>query len=481
MIRKRKSRLSQLKEIAVIAIPVAFQNLLSTTGSMVDTMMLATLGELTVSAVSMCAQFSTLFLNCYWGFVAGGTLFVTQYWGAGDEKGIRRSYGISLCMIVSIGMIFGILSVGFPRLVMGIYTNNPDVRAVGISYLCIVGWMFPIQSMTVAMSMLLRATEHPRIPLVGGILSVLTNCLCNYILIFGHFGAPVLGFRGAALGTLAASCMNLAVLVVFVVIRSIPYALEFHRCFSWDRSFASEYFRRSSMMLINECGMGFGNTMINAVLGRQSAVAIAAIAIYRTMESMIWAFFTGFSTAGSIIIGKEVGAGNHETAQEKTRFIVYLTSTFVFFNCCCVIALHVPLFTLLGLSGESFAICRNLCLAYCIIGPIRLGNWQHIDCFRSGGDPLFCTVVDVSSLYMLVIPSVYIAHFVFRAPFYVIFLLAYWDEPVRYCLMQRHLYSRKWIKPVTDKGLATIDTFREKYHVTPGYPFLDAVKRKMER
>ena len=252
MIKQRKNRQAQLKEIAVIAIPVAFQNLLSTTGSMVDTMMLATLGELTVSAVSMCAQFSTLFLNCYWGFVAGGTLFVTQYWGAGDEKGIRRAYGLSLCMILSIGMIFGILSLGFPQLVMGIYTNNPDVRAIGISYLRIVGWMFPIQSVTVAMSMLLRATEHPRIPLIGGILLVLTNCLCNYILIFGHFGAPVLGARGAALGTLAASCMNLGTLVAFVLIQRIPYALELHRCFSWNRSFVSEYFKRSSMMLIRQ-------------------------------------------------------------------------------------------------------------------------------------------------------------------------------------------------------------------------------------
>ena len=80
-----------LKHIAIIAIPVALQNLLTTTGSMVDTMMLASLGEQTVGAVGLCAQFSSLMFAGYWGFVGGGMMFFSQYWGARDEDGITRS------------------------------------------------------------------------------------------------------------------------------------------------------------------------------------------------------------------------------------------------------------------------------------------------------------------------------------------------------------------------------------------------------
>ena len=78
--------------IAAIAIPVALQNFLTTTGSMIDTMMLASLGEKNVGAVGLCAQFSSLMFSCYWGFVGGGMLFFVQFWGAGDKDGIRRSY-----------------------------------------------------------------------------------------------------------------------------------------------------------------------------------------------------------------------------------------------------------------------------------------------------------------------------------------------------------------------------------------------------
>ena len=57
-----------LKHIAIIAIPVALQNLLTTTGSMVDTIMLASIGEKAVGAVGLCAQFSSLMFSGYWGF-----------------------------------------------------------------------------------------------------------------------------------------------------------------------------------------------------------------------------------------------------------------------------------------------------------------------------------------------------------------------------------------------------------------------------
>ncbi len=466
-----------IREIAVIAIPVALQNLLTTTGSMVDTMMLATLGETTVGAVGLCAQFSSLFFSCYWGFVGGGTLFVSQYWGAKNDEGIRRSYGITMCLVLAVGIIFNILAAGFPQAVMGIYTDKPEIREIGIAYLRIVGYAFPLQSITVVMSMLLRSTERVNIPLIGGIASVFSNCFFNFVFIFGKFGAPAMGAPGAALGTVVASSINLLVLLVFVIVQKVPYALELHRCFNWDKKFVSTYFSRCFPILCNEGAMGISTTLINIVLGRQSEAAIAAIAIYRTIEGMVIAFFGGFSSAASILVGKDVGAGKHEDAQEKSVRVVYMTSSIIFVVCACVIIFHTPLFTALGLSGESFEICTVLCLIYCVVAVIRMGNWQHNDCFRAGGDSTFGTVMEITFMYLMVIPCVYISHFVFHAPFYLVFAFVYCDEPIRYIIMQRHLYSRKWIQPVSDKGLETIAAFREKYHVKMGYPVIDRLKK----
>ena len=104
-----------LKHIAIIAVPVALQNLLTTTGSMVDTIMLASIGEKAVGAVGLCAQFSSLMFAGYWGFVGGGMLFFSQYWGARDHDGITRSYGMTLLFMMTVGVLFACLAIFAPN------------------------------------------------------------------------------------------------------------------------------------------------------------------------------------------------------------------------------------------------------------------------------------------------------------------------------------------------------------------------------
>ena len=126
-----------LRNLAVIAIPVALQNLLTTTSSMVDTMMIAPLGETSVGAVGLCAQFSSLMFSGYWGFVGGGMLFFSQYWGAKDEDGIDRSFGLTLVCMLASTSIFTCLALLAPELVMSIYTDKTAIQAIGVEYLSI--------------------------------------------------------------------------------------------------------------------------------------------------------------------------------------------------------------------------------------------------------------------------------------------------------------------------------------------------------
>ena len=133
-----------LKNVAVIAVPVALQNLLTTTGSMVDTMMIASLGQTQVGAVGLCAQFSSLMFSCYWGFVGGGMLFIAQYFGAGDDDGINRSYGLTLSFMMTVSVIFAVLALCFPEIVMRLYTDKPAIQQVGQEYLRIAGFSYPL-------------------------------------------------------------------------------------------------------------------------------------------------------------------------------------------------------------------------------------------------------------------------------------------------------------------------------------------------
>ena len=451
--------------IAAIALPVALQNLLTTTGSMVDTMMIASLGEKSVGAVGLCAQFSSLMFSGYWGFVGGGMLFFAQYWGAGNHDGIRKSYGMTLAFMMISGLICGGMAILAPERVMGLYTDSVEIRRIGVQYLRIVGISYPLQVIASAMAALLRSVERVKIPLIGGIAGVVTNCVCNYILIFGKLGLPAMGVRGAAMGTVISSLVNIGVMAAFIRARDIPYVLEFREHFKWNLPLLKEYLIKCFPILMNELLIGVGNMMINVVLGHQADEAIAATAVLRTLEGLVIGFFGGFSSAASVLVGKEVGAGNHEEAFSRAWRLIYLCSGMIAIVGMVLLAVRSPLLHAMGMSGESYRIASGMLIIYCLVALIRMSNWCMNDTYRAAGDSAFGSIMEITFMFLMVQPVIHIANDVFHAPFLLVFALCYVDEPIRYVIMQIHMYSKKWIKPVSEEGKATIQAFRDKYHV----------------
>ena len=441
-----------LKKVAVIAVPVALQNLMTTTGSMVDTMMISSLGNAEVGAVGLCAQFSSLMFSAYWGFVGGGMLFFSQFWGSGDDDGINHSYGLTLLCMMTVAFVFAVLAVLFPEAIMRLYTDKPSIQQIGVEYLRIVGFAYPLMVFSMAMAALLRCTERVKIPLYGSMAAVIVNVALNWILIFGHLGFPRMGVRGAALATVIAQGVSVAVVMLLAKRNGHPYLLAFRRHFHFPRSLMKSYFRKCYPIILNEVLIGVGNMIINIVLGRQPEEAIASIAVFRTLEGLIIGFFAGFSNASSVLVGKEVGAGNVDTAYARAWRIVYLCQGFIGLICLILIALHTPILTLMGMSGESFRIAFGMVCIYGVAACIRMGNWTQNDTFRAAGDATYGTILEIVFMWVMVLPLVYLSGMVWKLPTLFVFAACYADEPIRYILMQVHLFRGKWIKPVTPEG-----------------------------
>ena len=451
-----------LKKVAVIAVPVALQNLLTTTGSMVDTMMIASLGTRQVGAVGLCAQFSSLMFACFWGFMGGGMLFFSQYWGAEDDDGINRSYGMTLICMLTVGVLFCVLAVCFPGTVMRLYTDKQAIREVGIQYLRIAGFSYPLMVLSMGMAALLRCTGQVRIPLYASIVSVLTNIILNRILIFGFFAVPALGVRGAAAATVMAQAAGILVIVLLAAKRKHPYLLAVHRHFRLTGAFFRVYFRKCFPILMNEIFIGLGNMVINIVLGRQPEEAIAALAVFRTLEGLVIGFFAGFSNAASVLVGTKVGSGQIDLAYERAWRLVYLCQGIIGMLGLTLILLHTPILSVMGMHGDSFRIAFGMICVYAAAGLIRMGNWVQNDTFRAAGDSVYGTVMEIIFMWAVVLPVVVLSGMVWHWPTLLVFACCYVDEPIRYVLMQRHLFSGKWIRPVTPEGIAALEGWSPK-------------------
>lgn len=451
-----------LKALTAIALPIAFQNLLGTTAGMVDTIMIGSQGELAVAAVGICSQIGSLFFSCYFGFAGGSLLFFSQYWGAKNEKGINRTFGLSMSFMLLVAILFGGVAVTCPEMLLRIYTDKENIVRVGAPYIRIVGFAYPMQVLSMIISFLMRSTERVKPPLFSSILALITNFILNYILIYGRFGFPQMGPAGAAVGTLVSGIVNVACLLFFLLKDKNSVRIRLKDMFHWGEGFVPTYLGKCFPIICNELFYGVGQMLINIVIGHQSETAIAAMAAFRVLEGFVFAFFGGLADASSVIVGKEVGAGNHKKAYHNTIGFSILCPMITFTIVLILLILNGPLLGLFGLSAEAMRYGKYMLMIYLAAGTIRTCNYIMNTCYRAGGEAVFGTVLEISCLFLISVPATWVAGMTLKLPFLIVFAFVYTDEILRLICEIWYTWTGKWVKPVTESGQAALPAFREE-------------------
>jgi Na+-driven multidrug efflux pump len=192
----------------VIALPIILQYFISSSLNMVGTIMIGQLGDTAIAAVGLANQIFFLFALLMFGINSGSAIFTAQFWGKKDILNIRKVLGLSLALGLVGSAFFVGISVFFPQAIIGIYSKDPAVIAVGSQYLRIFGLSFGFTAITLCYSSVLRSTGDVRTPLLVSIAALSINTLLSYILIFGKFGMPALGVIGAAYAVLIARILE---------------------------------------------------------------------------------------------------------------------------------------------------------------------------------------------------------------------------------------------------------------------------------
>lgn len=454
-----------LGTMITIALPVAMQNLLSTTASMVDTIMLGNKGELAVAAVGICSQISSLYFASYWGFASGSMLFFAQFAGAKDEKGVNRTFGISLIFMTLVAAFFSLVCIIKPEFFLSVYTDKQAIIEAGAPYIRIVGFAYPFQVYAVLISNFLRSTERVKAPLVCSIVALVVNFVLNYIFINGKLGMPEMGVAGAAIGTLASGIVNVTLLLIFLFRSKCDINLHIKQIFAFDKPFLKSYLAKSLPILCNEMLYGVGQMIINIVIGHQSEQAIAAMAAFRVCEGFVYAFFGGLASAVNVIVGREVGSGHPARGFVFCRKSALFCPAVTFLIVLVCTLLNRPLLGLFGLSETALMYGKYMLMIYLVFGAVRTANYIMNEAFRAGGEAIFGTVLEIGGLFLVSVPATWIAGMTIGLPFLIVFSFVYTDEIIRLVAELIYVRTGKWIKPVTTKGREALPEFmRELRH-----------------
>lgn len=456
-----------------LAFPVAMQNLLTSSFILVDTIMVGQLGDLSLSAVGMAGQFGWFLNMITFGMCSGAAVFISQYWGAKDTTGIRRTYGIAVVSVCLISALFFVIGLLFPEGVVRIFNREPDVVEAGAAYLRIACWSYLATGVNMVFCIVLRSTENVKLPMYVSLVTTVLNAFMDYGLIFGAFGMPEMGIRGAALATVISAWAGPVLILAVSAIQRNMLISPIKELFGFNRLSIAQYYEKATPVIINETLWGLGTLLFSVIFANLGYQYYAAVTIFRTFENIAFVFFIGLCNASSIMVGKNVGAGHIKRAVEDSRRFVLFVSLCSVLTGVLIIIFRFQLASVFNLSGsitpETLKLTASLLLVYGIELPMRnLPYILIVGTFRPGGDTKIGMKLDLLSLWLCSVPLTTLAAFVFKLPFIAVFAIMYAAEDyLKAILCVKYYFTYNWLRPVTDQGIKGLEEFYESRRKKP--------------
>ena len=446
-----------------LAIPIALQNMLTASFSLIDTLMVGQLGPIALSATGMAGQWSWLLNMVIFGIASGASVFIAQYWGNKDIDGIHRSLGIATVSALILSVIFTIVAATAPEGVITIFNKDPEVIESGANYLRYACYSYPAIALTSLLGSTLRSTERVRLPMIVSGISALTNGVLNYLLIF----PAGLGVKGAAIATVISSWLGLALLLVISLIQKNIIIASPKKLFCFTRSSLAEFFRKTSPVILNETMWGLGTVVYNVIFSNMGYEEFAAITIVRTFENLLFCFFIGICNACCVMVGKEIGSGEiREAVRDTKRFNIIMPILSVASGII-AIALRSPLVSLFNIgdqySAHTLGIAEAILIIYGVWITVRnIPFLVIVGIFRPGGDTTTGMKWEIFILWLFAIPVTAIMAYFVKLPFLAVYATMYLCEDIpKAIIFMIHYFSGKWIRPVTKEGRAALEEYNK--------------------
>ena len=434
-------------EIIRLALPMALQQFMTALVGACDAIMLGKLSQNAMSAVSLATQVTFVFNLFMYAFVTGENMFVAQYYGKGDYKGISKIFSLVTKACGVVAVIFLIGTFFFPRQIMAVLTNEEELITLGSEYLRVIGISYLLSSIAQTFLAIMKNCNAVNVSTLINSVMVILNIILNAVFIFGLFGCPEMGIRGAAFATVLATVVQVVWSVGYVLCRIQSVKLNLHRC---EREITSHFWQKAIPLLINNLAWGIGFSMYSVVMGHLGTDAVAANGIANISKNLIVCFCLGLGNAGSIIVGNRLGANRLEEAKEagglltRTAIIAGILSGLVLIILSPFITRMVDLTpTARGYLQKMLLIC-----SYYIAG-------KSVNCmtiggiFAAGGDSKFGMLCDSITLWCITVPLGCICAFILKLPVMVVYFVLNLDEIIKLPVVYKHYKKYKWIKNLT--------------------------------
>ncbi len=432
-----------------VALPISVQGLITSSLTLVDNLMVGSLGESELSAVGVAGNVFFVFFLLIWGFCAGCSTFLAQFFGAGDMKNIRKTLGFMVLVCGIIAGLFFLVTFGFPRTVLRLFTDIPVMIDLGAKYMRIAAFSTLFLVLAIPSNTALRSIQKPHIPLVTGIISFATNTILNYVLIFGKFGAPRMGVEGAALATCIARAFEACIIAYLIFGGKVPVSGKLRDFVGWPREFIARILRNAFPVTLNESLWGLGVTLYAAAFARISVTAYASIQASLAINDLFQTAAMGVGDASLILLGQKLGENNMEEARIYAKKFIRAGLFVGIVVGLLLILLGRPIVGFFDFTEEGAMYTRHILTIFGVMMPVTLLNMIIVTgVLRSGGDTRFAMIADAGSVWILGLPAAFLSALVFHWPIDMCAAAIQLEALVKLVVIWVRYRQEKWVKNV---------------------------------
>lgn len=431
---------------------ISLQHLATLAVNLVDNMMLGRYTELALSGATLVNQYQFILQNLAAGVGMGIEVLAGQYWGKKQLEPIRRIIGIGIKLSLLVGLIFFAVSLAAPADMLALLTNDEAIIAEGVRYLDIMRITYPVYALSAALMFSLQSVETVMIGTVMSLSTVCINICLNYCLIYGNFGFPELGIRGAAIATVISRVVELIIILVYVLKLDKKLHMKVRDLIRLDTTYLRDFFRVATPLIISGFFWGINQSVQTAILGHLTAPAIAANSICTTTLNITSVVGMACANAASITMAKSIGerGTGHVREYAVTLQLIFLgigvlTGLVTFLSRDLIAGFYAA-----GLSPEAYTLTRQFLtitsvtvICSCYQYPTASGI------VAGGGDTKYPPIMENLFAWLWVIPMSALCAFVFDLPPVVVFMVLKSDQVLK-CIPNAIKCNRfRWARELT--------------------------------
>lgn len=436
-----------IKTLFSIALPIMLQNLLSSSLSFIDTLMIGQLGSNQIAAVGIANQIFFLVNLFIFGIASGASIFFSQYYGAGRHNDLQKVTALALTISLIASLIFALVSFFAPQHIVYIFTDTPDVVSVSSEYQRLVAISYIFFAISFTHSIAFRSVGKAGIPLTATFVSLTLNAIGNYLLIFGIGPFPTLGARGAAIATTISRFIEMLIILTYTYSKKEPFRIKSISAFKWDISFIKTYIITCSPVLLNEVFWSLGITAYKVGYSRLGVDTLACINVSESIANFFFVFSMGLGNGATIVLGQIIGNGDLNRAKKgakTTLKIALLVGTVMGLS----MAIFASTFTSWFKVSDEIRKMATYCLyVKAVLQPLcSLNMVLFVGILRSGGDTRYSLIAETSSVWLIGVSMSFLGSAFLALPIYIVVAMTSLEEVAKILLVYPRYRSEKWVK-----------------------------------